>query len=187
MGELTPIIENQFANFQVMYELLWGDVDETAKAARQSQVVTDTSRRSFVRACYAFMEGVVTRAETLATLIRVIRNEEVPPKQARTMLNGILRQDKNQVSSVEHDKRNFASRVKDSFKALSAATEKPFDLSNQHREWADFTVAVKIRDRITHPKIAEDLAISNDELLLIVRSGTWFHEQFAAVIIGKGV
>ena len=133
------------------------------------------------------MEGVVTRAETLATLSRVIRNEGVPLKQARTMLNGILRQDKNQVSSVEHDKRDFASRVKDSFKALSAATGKPFDLSNQHREWADFTGAVKIRDRITHPKIAEDLAISDNEMLLVLSSSTWFNERFADTILGKGV
>lgn len=187
MGDLRPIIDNQFDNFQVMYQLLWSDVEETGRSACQSRLAIDVSRRSFVRACYAFMEGVATRTEIIATFIRVIRKDGVPSKHLHRMSNGFLKQDKRQANDVEHDKRNFTSRVKDSLKTLSAATGKPFDLSEQNKEWDDFQKAVKIRDRITHPKIAEDLAISNDEMLLVMNSSKWFHDQFTNTVLGKNM
>ena len=42
------------------------------------------------------------------------------------------------------------------------------------QEWDDLQSAVKIRNRITHPKIGINLDISDDELEVLVRSGQWF-------------
>lgn len=187
MNEVQAIWDNHNKNFQVMYQILWNDVVETGAEASDSKSIIDCSRRSCVRACYAFIEGVAIRSEALASLGRIIRGDkDIPKEQLDRMMSTTIRQvPENRYNAEYRDKRGFCQRVKDSFKALSGATGHPFDLSTCNREWGDFQTAIKIRDRLTHPHVAEDLRIANEDLVLVLKCTTWFHNMFSDVILGK--
>jgi hypothetical protein len=47
--------------------------------------------------------------------------------------------------------------------------------------WRCFQQAVKIRHRLSHPKRAEDLDISDEEMKVIDRGGKWFTSVFDAI------
>ena len=186
-NDLIKIWNEQNSNFNVMYQVLWDDVVETGRQASESKSIIDCSRRSCVRACYAFSEGVATRSEALAPLGRLIRGDAtVPEKQVERMMHAIIRQvPENRTDPAYRDKRRFSERVKESFKTISSATGHPFDLSKCSVEWQKFNGAVTIRDRIMHPHIAEDLRITDSEMVLVLNSTTWFHNMFSDVVLGK--
>ena len=51
--------------------------------------------------------------------------------------------------------------------------------------WEEFKAAIKIRNRITHPKTKKDLAVSKKDYDTIVKAGQWFVRCHHRVCGGK--
>ena len=60
---------------------------------------------------------------------------------------------------------------------LAKALGRDFELNLQGNGWVRYKKALKIRDRITHPKKIQNLAITDSEFDIVLNAWEWFHKQ----------
>jgi len=74
------------------------------------------------------------------------------------------------------EKTSFLTNVQDTFVDLAQTLAIDFRVNKQSRDWHALTKAIKVRNRITHPKKVEDLDIRDKELEYLHRSAKFFAE-----------
>lgn len=121
--DLEEALDNQFNDFTVMYDLLWDDVIKTREPAYKTSSIGH-ERRSAVRACFAFIEGVMTRTESLCTLIQVIRGDSPKKKSLDAMMSNIIRQLPKTGQTTTRTSVNSWSALKESLKSLATVVGK---------------------------------------------------------------
>jgi hypothetical protein len=179
--DLEEALDNQFNDFTVMFELLWDDVIKTGEPASKTSSI-GYERRSAVRACFAFIEGVMTRTESLCTLIQVTRGDSPKKKSLDAMMSNVIRQIPENRTDDNKDKRKFVVRLKESLKSLATVAGKTLDLSTQGNNLLDIGSAVKVRDRLMHPKVAKDLVVSDQEFISVMNSTAWYRRQYDSIM-----
>ncbi len=72
------------------------------------------------------------------------------------------------------------------FKMLARAIKKEdFTLGKGREGWHSYTKGVDIRNRITHPKNAKALTITDEEMEEVKKALKWFREQFNQLVLIK--
>lgn len=69
---------------------------------------------------------------------------------------------------------NFASNLQFAFKVYTRVTGSDFKLDVESIQWKKFKKAIKIRNRITHPKNLSDMKISKDDFRKATNAYNWF-------------
>jgi hypothetical protein len=64
-------------------------------------------------------------------------------------------------------------------KTFARASKASFEIDRKSEEWGSYIEALRVRDRITHPKNSEDLIISDTELKIVQKTFIWY---FACMI-----
>lgn len=182
---VSEAFDNQFKNLEVMRKILWGDVVQLHAEAKKSNDICIHVHRSFIRSCYSFMDSVATRTESLSTLSMIAKGKKPKSNQITNMTNSIIRQLPEERNEGNKDRRTFCRRIKESLKVISELTGYAFDLSTQNVEWEEFNISTKVRDRITHPKVAEDLLVSKEEWMAVIRSTYWYQKMLDQVCLGQ--
>jgi len=57
-----------------------------------------------------------------------------------------------------------------------------FKIEKNSKEWSSFNEALKIRDRLTHPKSTNDLIISDVELEAVEKTFMWYFASIIAIL-----
>src|SRR5262249_24849713 len=68
------------------------------------------------------------------------------------------------------------TNIKFAFRAYARAHLLDYKLNVGDNRWNDFKNSLAVRDRLTHPKEAENLEVSDEELKCLQRAFDWFSE-----------
>jgi hypothetical protein len=134
---------------------------------------SQSHRRAYIRSVFAFIEGTLHCMKmTTFHLGRVLGTILI---QELLVLNGEAFDvdDKgNIVARTFYPK--FLNNVKFSFKSFSKIFDSSFKLNLEGDGWKHLQKAVKVRDRLMHPKEITELQVTDAEVQLTKKAFDWF-------------
>ena len=154
-----------------MIRVLGQDCKEHYEAIQISN--SQTHRRAYVRSVFAFIEGVLHRTKVatvrLGMLLGSISIHEL------VVLEGTQLEvnDKGDVNSKPLYPP-FLSNIKLTFRTFSKSIGSSFSLNVGGQGWQNLREAVKVRDRLMHPKEVADLQVSDAEIEATKEAFDWF-------------
>jgi hypothetical protein len=138
----------------------------------------ESDARDLVRTLFAFLEGTsfTVRMWAAAQLIEEQRISDferaVLDESTIDLQDGEVIPKQMKISLEENMK--FTFKLADRAHGKTTAT-----LDTSRKWWADFKKAIKVRDRLMHPKLPRDLDIAPDELMLTVAVESGFRVLLA--------
>jgi hypothetical protein len=134
-------------------------------------------RRTLVRTSFAFIEGVVYRMKQLAFEVYSYEGTTLSRSEVAMLLEDSYElNDKGEpVSKVNYIQITKSLRF--AFKALAHSYGVNHDIKVDDAGWDNFKKALKIRDRLMHPKRVSDLAVADTDRSLIDKAVGWFGEN----------
>jgi len=130
-------------------------------------------RRAYVRSVFAFIEGILHRMKrTAGHLGWPLGNLSIAEM---VMIDGTVF-DINDKGEVDHKPVfiKFLNNVKFSFRVYSKSIGASFELSLGGDGWQKLRDAVKVRDRLMHPKGTADLNVTDIEVKATKMAFDWF-------------
>ena len=163
-----------------LYDTLLDDVSVCMK-----QEDSPANRRAFVRTVFAFVEGCTFRFKLLALSFATRRNNSLSVGEISVLSgqafsvdeNGDVRVRRLQISPSAN--LQLATRL--AARCFGVETPKP---AESKLGWNRFNKAVKLRNRITHPNTASELAVSETELQLVNHAFRWSVSILALLLVG---
>jgi hypothetical protein len=80
--------------------------------------------------------------------------------------------DESKISKKTYAMQNILDSINEAARALGI----PLELNKQDSGWDAMTKAVKIRNRITHPKTPDSLTITDADMVVFDRATAWFSD-----------
>ncbi|HEX8736512.1 MAG TPA: hypothetical protein VF721_14375 [Pyrinomonadaceae bacterium] len=169
--EIVPELMANLAELREMARILGQDCVEHRTAIQNND--SQFHRRAFVRSVFAFIEGILYRmketarhfGEAAATLSI---GELVALSQVSFEVN-----DKGEIlSKTVYPK--FLNNFKFVFTAYSKSFGSSFNIDYGRSGWLNLTAAVKVRDRLMHPKTTSDLEVTDKEVESTKKVFEWF-------------
>jgi len=193
MSPLSPDLMDRLGVLFALYKGLKVDTDYWWR--KEQDEPNEIHRRAAVRSTFALIEGVTFSIKQLAsTWIRDSQGSlpwrVLGPKEMGQL--ALLREesydldDKGQVI-IRPARLDLLRNVRFAFNAffrIIHMSDSPLDASA--RGWSTFRDAMRVRNRLMHPKKPGDIAVSTDEALLVNQAYVWFHELFLAGFRGPG-
>lgn len=135
-------------------------------------------RRALIRSIFSFIEGCCFRLKQDAL---VFCNEFSPGeisllKEKTYILNarGIV-EEKEAYLKAKHN-------LKFAFKAYAKAFNADFELKVNSEGWKSYLYALKIRNRIIHPKGFLDLVIKDKDMKKVMEARIWFGKNLTQLL-----
>ena len=157
--------------------------DATACWVAVKQSDTRLSRRNYIRATFAFIEGALSIMRQ--HVLEEVEAKRFEPTHAELAL---LREETYDL------KDNGDVRTRDLFLPALPSLRFTFDIfAHAHaitaipdysaQGWQAFQHSLKIRHRITHPKATSDIDVSDPELDAVEQAHIWFLESTTSVYV----
>jgi len=166
-------LSQQFTKLHSMESVLQQDVLDHENLIN-GENKTESSKRSFVRAVFALIEGSVFNLKEVALNVSVHK----PTRFSKAELAML-----EEVSYELNDKGETKTQVKFipltknmrfAFDTAARAFNVSYTLVVDDEGWSKFRDALILRNRITHPKQIDDLQLSDDEVQVVADTATWF-------------
>ncbi len=159
-----------------MFSLLLEDV-KSAKAAVEKDG-QDSAKRSLFRALFAFIEGIVYQ---IKQVVLAHRGADVTLTSAERVFLNEEDYDLNEKGHPHFRKRNISlvKNLKFAFTQWAEIRSSGFKLEVDGEGWESFIKAIRIRDRLMHPKSLNDLHITDKELEIADKTLKWFFDSYA--------
>lgn len=143
------------------------------------------ARRAYIRSTFAFLEATVWLLKKVCVTILV-----QPGNSAKrlSLAEYALLQDQtyelrnNGEPSVQTKHLRLRDNLRFTFNVFNWISGSKIDPGVGTRSWDAFMRAVAIRNRITHPKSADDMIIADSEIQTCKEVLSWFNEMVAASI-----
>jgi hypothetical protein len=178
-GKQAGLLFNELVN-EMSTEL------KTISSGRNKEEYTPAERRMYIRSVFALIEAIIfvmkqmalsfhpgPDCDTISDADRVFAQEQV----YKLTESGDIQ--------VHRNKITLESNIRFAFKLFARAGYISTDLDVSGAEWQALKRAIKLRDRITHPKAISDLTISNEEFNDVFTSFGWltisFVKQFTEI------
>jgi len=153
------------------------DVDFCLKNAKKEN--SQAWKRNYIRSVFVLIEAhlqwLQSHLKAVSKIDHIVTSKKtkirLTEKRQQKLEDGSIKQTTNFLGTAEKttflfDLLNFANFVFESVEKSS-------------KEWDDFLLAIRIRNRITHPKSFRDMHISKNELEVVFSSYNWFQSTFA--------
>ena len=174
-SELIEVLGNEVSR---CHEELLKAIDEgTVDSSGNVEADYEYQARQLVRTIFAFIEGVTFSMKVKAASHCLDKGIEITDGERFFAVDQdhILTDTGRVIERPAHirlsDNVRFASALQE--KALGIA--KPFDSSCEW--WSCFKSSIKVRDRLTHPKMPEDIDVSGDEIVSVLTAYEGFKGQ----------
>jgi hypothetical protein len=141
------------------------------------------ARRAYIRSFFAYMEGTVWLLKQLI-FQTVFQSKSIGyflEKEKMSLADFALLSDKsfdlkdNGEACEQQKFLPFLKNLQFAVKIMERFTETPIDLKTDSVTWSHFIQTIKIRNRITHPKIAAEIDITDKEIKHAIEVCTWFN------------
>ncbi|GAC1543303.1 MAG: hypothetical protein NVS2B4_21780 [Ramlibacter sp.] len=136
-------------------------------------------RRALVRAIFAEIEAETYLMKQQALSRAGVAGVNFTTKQLAKLKDEKYNDEKcNPNSPVEAKPKtrylSFTENIKWAFQALAQAYSVSYNLDVNSRGWTSLTEGSKVRNRLVHPKKAEDLVVADLELGAVIEAHDWF-------------
>jgi len=136
----------------------------------------ETNRRFYVRAIFALIEAVVEQHKRLLLQL----NEENIIDMAEGVYEVLsekvyIANDKGKINSKEQY-LNLQRKIRTVYRVAGEVFRESLKIDFGNNDWNTFQSALKIRDRITHPKKFTDCEIDDNDLITIETGHAWFRK-----------
>jgi hypothetical protein len=147
----------------------------TIQLGRAWNELSQSERRMLIRGIFASIEALIFVTKQLAL---VLHPDPKCPTISEAERAFAMDRDFKLTPSGDVEQRaakiSLETNIRFAFKLLAKATEAPTVLDVSGPEWRSLQRAIKVRDRITHPKNISDLTISDEELADVMIGFKWF-------------
>ncbi len=137
--------------------------------------------RAIVRSVFAGIEGLCYRYKQVALAAAALKNIDLTSAEMamlREEAYGL--NDKGEAESTK-SKLRTAPNVVFSLKMLARARGGSYEIDTNCTGWQAFKTSMRVRDRITHPKDASDLQVTEEEAETILTAAIWFLDEERAI------
>jgi hypothetical protein len=176
-------------------EQLYALLDELAKElgtllqGKHRDTLSQPERRMYVRSAFATIEAWLYVWKRIALSAHPDPKCSTISEAERTFAqeHEYRLTDSGEVET-RRTKISLAANLRFGFKLLAKAASVPSELDVSGSEWQTFRRAIKIRDRITHPKSVSDLNISDEDFNDVSVGFGWVlisHVKLATAIVLK--
>jgi hypothetical protein len=135
-------------------------------------------RRILVRSTFAYVEGTLWVVKQLVAQLGKVTAAErafLEEREYRLDDRGVLREDSLKISLWN----NVAFTMRCGLNAFGAAH---IDPKAPQEGYQAFREAVKLRDRLTHPKCAATLDVTKDDVEMVTKGAQWFDGKTREVV-----
>lgn len=167
-----------------MMEVLTNDVEEFMDMAIvPNQIVPFSSMRAFVRAVFALVEGVSFGFRQMVIKAPLANTCLTPGELAILNEESYGLKDNGNVSiSTRFLKVQSGTRF--TFAICKQVYEIQSEINYGDKGWVSFTKAIKIRDRLMHPKSVDSLDVTDDEIGIVSDALHWFIDAVKVTMDG---
>jgi hypothetical protein len=133
--------------------------------------------RQLVRSVFAFIEGVTFSMKVKAADYCLQNDKEISDAERffAVDVDHILTDKGQVIEKSAHIKLSDNVRFAFALQEKALGLTDSFDASCEW--WSCFKTAIKIRDRLTHPKLPEDIDVSGNEIVTVLKAFNGFKEQ----------
>ena len=145
-------------------------------------VHTDDSqahRRAYVRAVFAFIEGLL-HCQKMSAINLGLLFGRITLYELVALDNANLEIDKKGEINPRDTFPKFTNNLKFTFRVYSKSIGSDFQLKLGGIGWESLGQAVKIRDRLMHPKSPNDLMVTYREVVTTQRAFNWFFFSYSS-------
>ena len=153
--------------------LLRGDVDKAHDGLEDDP--TEYHRRQYIRAVFAQLEGSTFSIKQLALTedSSSLSNAEI----------ALLRGEQYRLNDAGEARVSaafltLASDMKFAFRTYAKSVGLNYELPLTEPGWSALVRAKKVRDRLMHPRSANDLSVTDEELQCATVASEWFQKKF---------
>lgn len=174
MKDIASILDDFVNSFKEMLDMIT-ILDEDCKEHYEAIKINNgqTQRRAYVRSVFALIEGILHRTKVATAHIDRIFGT-IPTDELAVIEDTHLDiNDKGNIAPKPFYPP-FLENLKLTFSDFSKSTSSPFKLSIGGKGWRSLNEAVKVRNRLMHPKETKDLQVSDLEIKATRQAHKWF-------------
>ena len=172
-------------DFNAIVKIAAADISMSRKMVEKNQ--KQFWRRTFVRSLFAGIEGINHRMKHFSMLLANIHEIDLTHAQIAVLREETYSLNEKGVATSSKSKLRTKENLCFTVKTFARVCNSSYQVDRNSEEWASFNEALRIRDRLTHPKSSDDLIISDTELKTVQKTFKWY---FACIInlinISKG-
>jgi hypothetical protein len=162
--------------YKALYNIARQDVQRAGEMLKESG--DDFYRRAYVRAIFAFIEADVWGRKRVALYVHQRRSasgEFLTVTEIAIVCEENADLDEDGKVKVTSLRLRFVPNLRFSFRVFAAAFDvQSYQLEVGDARWADVRKALKIRDRLMHPKGGSDFKVSDEEITTCGRALGWY-------------
>jgi hypothetical protein len=175
-----------------MYAALSSDLEKCARQVLDENLTDEEEQfwgRIIARATFSYIEGVVFCMKQQAyKYYQAFGKDGVRPVNlTEAELSFMLEEDYELNDKAEvitqRAKVPLVKSIRLAFRVLARVCFVNYELNVSDHRWNSFKSAIKIRDRLMHPKSLADLTITGEEGELIIDTITWFRENISNLFV----
>jgi hypothetical protein len=163
----------QLDRLQAMNTILHQDILDLGKLALEENK-TDCNKRAFTRAGFAMIEGNVFNLKQIALKLSEHGKGNFSTAELAMLEEHNFSLKDNGKAEVQIKFIALAPNLRFAFSACARAFGVQHELKVDDEGWQSFQEALRIRNRITHPKSVEDLHLSEKDVDHVEASVRWF-------------
>ncbi|MHB1077722.1 MAG: hypothetical protein ACYCZG_17105 [Thiobacillus sp.] len=169
-----------FISLRDTYNELMSDV-ENAKRLDTDFYSEAFIKRTYIRSFFAMIEGVIFQLKQIAlqanSEAKIFTDNEIQK---------LLEQEKYLTEDGVVKDRKIKTKLLTNLEFAILSVVKVLNLNykiDKDSGWEQLGLAIKIRDRITHPKTTKSLLIDSDDMEILGRANSWFRDEAARLIV----
>ncbi len=139
-------------------------------------------RRMAVRTIFSDIEGICFLMKVNALLLGQIKNIDFRREEIALINEESYYLANNGKVKTGRAYLDSKSNFRFAFKILARAKKSDFELDVSGTEWNNYQEALRIRNRITHPKKLEDMIISEEDYEKAFKVYGWFRDSIEQLL-----
>lgn len=170
-----------FTSLRDTYNELISDVED-AKRLNTDFCSEAFIKRTYTRSFFAMIEGVTFQLKKIALQANsevntnIFQDYEIDLLQER---EGYLAD--NGIAKVREARIRLLPNLQFAIRSVVKALNLDYEI-NKGSGWEALRLAIKIRDRITHPKTTKRLQISDADMEILGQANSWFRDEIVRLI-----
>jgi hypothetical protein len=167
----TPI-GSVLAESRDIFKLLYEDVELAERM--WSEQDSQFWRRTFIRSVFALIEGFTYRLKQVALEASKKFSIELSKSEIALLLEESYEVNDKGHAETKPDYIQLPKNIKFAFRMYSHAYSLNYQLKIDDDGWLSFKEALKVRNRLTHPKSTSDVSVSDQDMSYAETAAIWF-------------
>lgn len=172
--ELLEDFERRAKDLGELNSAINRELKEHNEQSRKDGKSTQFGRRTYVRTTFACIEAYVSHLKQSALMFSLDQPQLFSPEEVLMLDERDPFVASNGAVKTRTAKIRLKENVKLAFGSIARATGGSYNVDYSAGDGPKFLEAIKIRNRVTHPKTAADWELSEEEVQLVKDAWSWF-------------